>query len=553
MSDNQEKNGVQKVINTVEKTIESEVNKVKLFIGPQTLPSDVCEPYSREVLLAVLTTPQHPSTKDVKLPQPPHKIEKKKAIFGLEVPAEDDTFKYLPEWELLFQKLMNNVSGEIDFNSQWKDKEEIDKVFAEHINQYLPERRVNWGDITTDENTARFIFQGPGFMKIQPFSNYEDTALSTLYPQVYPTLQRPTYKADYSFLKQFNVMPGLENHGCVAYFSGDIYPKLLFIQNDNKLYINNDNVSTINTSNEWEYQKYVLRSAAMIYGTVFEHAGFTHLSIANSCNIAAKETLSENHILRRLLQIFTCGSAQINLAAAYLLLPEENGGFSRKGLGNDCVKNILKHGFENFEWKTFPQHIFDAGLSQSTLPIVVDGIQVWNIIEDFINKFIDSYIECQNDQILDNKIVEFWGEIRNHIPLKNNIPELVTKPILKEYLTKMIFNAIAFHTHIGEAAEYFSPYVYSWALKKDIACAPKMTLGIDFWVVMGTGTKSPMLLDNWDHMFSGDSMCDYGKQLFNDFQEELRMLAEKIDFLNTTRDWRFRNFNPRYFLSSVSI
>lgn len=529
----------------------------KEVITSQTLPSEYIEPYSREVLVAVLTYPTHVNASNVKLPLPPRQLEKTTALLGLRVPTVDDEFRYLPNYELKFQKFVNHVAGEIDFSTHWNDKKEVEQVFKDHINRYLPEKRVNWGDITTDENTARFIFQGPGFSRVEPFTEIDDLHFFTLYPDEYCSLNvKPVYKVCYAFMKNFSVMDGLERHGTNAYFSNEnSYPQLLFIENDNKIYKPFNSLSSNNSEsyNQWEYQKFVLRSAAMIYGTVVDHAGICHFTVANSCNMAAKEILPNDHILRRLLQIFTCGSAQINLVASYLLIPAQDGGFSRKGLGNEGLKSILKHGLDNYIWKSFPKQIEDQGLNNSNLPIVQDGIRIWNIIEDFIDKFVNSYIKCKDDTILDTDVLKFWERVREYIPLTNNIPLTLNKSLFKEYLCKVIFSDIAYHTHIGEAVEYFNPYYYSWAIKKNIPSAPKMTLGIDFWVVLGTGVKSPMILDNWFHMFSDQDMFAYCQALFGDFQEKLHELSQEIETENLIRKWVFRNFNPKYSLSSVSI
>ena len=63
---------------------------------------------------------------------------------------------------------------------------------------------------------------------------------------------------------------------------------------------------------------------------------------------------------------------------------------------------------------------------------------------------------------------------------------------------------------------------------------------------------SPMLLDSWNHIFNDFTLFAYANSLFEDFQERLQELAIQIDTENTNRKWRFRNFNPRYFNSSVS-
>ena len=429
----------------------------------------------------------------------------------------------------------------IDFKTSWLNKEEVDKIFNLYINKHLPEKRVHWTDTTSDESTTRFIFHGPGFMKIETFTEEDHQYLIKTYPQEYEILPQPQFKVIYDFMKNFQT----ENNGIGvnAYFTckDNEYPQLAFIEN-NELF-----APLFSDTKDWEYQKFILRSSSMIYSIIFENIGLTHLTIANSCNLASKEVLSTHSCLRRLLHIFTCGTTQMNFKNACLVLPY---GFNRLGLDN--VEKILQYGMDNFIWKTFPQHIIDAGLSNLKLPIIQDGLRVWDIIEEFVINFVNTYIDCENDKIKDIQIINFWNQLQLYFPLKNKLPLTADKTILIEYLSKFIFNVTAFNCHIGEIVEYFNPYTYSFIINKNIPCAPKMSLGINFWTNLRNINTSPMLLDSWNHIFNDFTLFAYANSLFEDFQERLQELAIQIDTENTNRKWRFRNFNPRYFNSSVS-
>ncbi len=508
------------------------LKNIRKILKNESIPNLYIDAYSKIVLFELFVNPPHTKTRDIKLPLPAKPIKTISCMLNLKCPAEDEDMKYLLKWQINLQKINNMTFSNIDFTTFWKNQEEATYIIDRYFKEYLPPTRVDFSDMTSDDATSRFIFQGMGFDHIEVITIEELLYLKNKYGL--PSVSNIKYKVCYDFMNNFSVLKGLECHGANAYFNGHKYPELLYIERKSMLYDNN--------SEEWEYLKFVLRSAAMNYGTIFHHAAFTHFSVSNACNIASRETLSKDIPLRRLLHIFTVGSAQINLAASVLLIPKYNGGFARKGLGDKGTEDIIKYGLNNHVWRSFPEQINYMELENSTLPIVVQGMRVWNVIFKFCILFVKN---CVN--LADIQIYHFWNKLEEYTLLNNKKMELNENNFII-YLSKFIFTVTAYHSHIGQAVEYFHPFFYSWALKKDTPCAPKMMTGLDYWTILGTGASSPMLLDNWDHIFAGmDSSC---LVLFHNLQDELRYISETYE---PGTKWEFQNFNPKYFLSSVSI
>lgn len=500
------------------------------ILDNEKIPSEYIDAYSKVVLFEIYTNPEHPIAKDIPLPRDPKPIKTMKCLGNIKVDSSDDDMEYLAKWEQIFQKLNNKVFPYPEFRSVWKDRDEANYVLRTYFKDYLPEKRVYWNDITSDDSTSRFIFQGMGFDMVQQASIEDIKNIVEEYGIT--DASRIVYKVCYNFMKDFHIPDEFDRHGCNAYFSADNYPKLLYIEKDNELYNSK--------SNRWEYLKFVLRSAALVYGTVFNHATFTHLTVSNACNIASREILPKDHPLRKILHIFTVGASQVNIAASVLLIPNKNGNIARKGLGDLATQEIMEYGLDNYIWRSFPEQIIHMGLTRLNLPIIHQGLKIWSIIFEFSDNFVNYCIDFENDTYVKN----FWVKLQEYTLLKNKDDEY-SKDKFITYLAKFIWVVTAYHSHIGQVSEYFDPYAYTWSLRKDIPSCSKQSLGIDFITILGTGLSSPMLLDDWNHIFENDTKL---KDQFNIFQDKLRELGN----IRNER-WPFENFNPKWFLSSVSI
>ena len=112
---------------------------------------------------------------------------------------------------------------------------------------------------------------------------------------------------------------------------------------------------------DWNHVKAVLRSSIALLVTAREHLTYTHFINATSLLFSARETLSENHPLRRFLKPHYFGTATVNNDGEKLLLPYYGlqayvFGTTAEGW-NDLVYDSLK----SFKYELFPDTLKQKG------------------------------------------------------------------------------------------------------------------------------------------------------------------------------------------------
>ena len=131
-----------------------------------------------------------------------------------------------------------------------------------------------------------------------------------------------------------------------------------------------------------------------------------------------------------------------------------------------------------------------------------------------------------------------------------DLPQHVMRDILLDTLAQLAFVVTAQHEHVGVIGEYLETpthggiRVIPGAVRVD-----KQALLCGAALMAMTSLRTPPLLSNFAPFWRTDTERSSWLQL----QSDLQGLVKTIDTRNTTREYKFKNCNPRVLECPVSV
>jgi hypothetical protein len=375
-------------------------------------------------------------------------------------------------------------------------------------------------DPESDEFLKLFISQGPGAILIK---RSETDGF---------------YHIDVNDMSQFEVRKGFIKYGGKITFDSQF--NIDSIEYDGKIYHPGDN--------HWHHVKYILRSSIIVSNTIKHHAGYLHLFCGSRVPYAL-DKLPDNHYLNIFMNPFTYN----NIPAANLAKTVLYGNrryfhrlfaFTKKGL-DDYNKYI----FDSYQYVSFREQYNTLGDIVDSSPFYIDGIDLWNVIHYYIESYLRAHYD-KNDKYIQKMLDALSKSTNNKIVIDNNLPDLAY------FFTQYIFQCTSIHEILGNhILRYtYDPRIMSTKLRWNedyTEMYPDVQTYYQTMVIaIATSiAKLPRLMDNFSFIFDNDT----DKQLFYQFNSDLKDLVKTINNRNLDRIEVYNGANPDYLEVSMSV
>lgn len=238
------------------------------------------------------------------------------------------------------------------------------------------------------------------------------------------------------------------------------------------------------------------------------------------------------------------------------------------------LKSALLDAGDQYKFQTWKEWVNKMPLPQGVkdqLPLVQDGLPLWDAIHNFVHQYIDLFYSSDSDVQKDKELQKYWrfepmpGQTQKFAP-QYEVPPL-SKNKLIDQIAQCIFDATALHNFVGNVVEYTTdPAGACFQVRpgRDM-CDLQQFIMVNSLVVT-TATDMPMLTPRGEP--GDDSWCEQMvppcmpealqiamKTIYNNFQNTLMELSNDVKNRNDSgqRYHPFWHFDPRCMKRSVSV
>lgn len=434
-----------------------------------------------------------------------------------------------------------------DDPTPWKNLEEGAKAMKIAGSKHLPEPVTEWDgvDVTSDDTIAHMCFAGLAGSRVEMVEPGSEPAKTnkTIY-----------FKADFGFMGGLGTREGYEQFGAIAYFGESL--DLV------KIYWSHAGMDVYPDSPHWNHVKWVFRCSALVGITAVEHLLENHMIYSNIGSTTSRETLPKNHPMRRLMKPFNHRTPTVNRGALHLLMPEYSLLHRTVSLTFDGVKNAFLYALKTVRYQPNPMGRFRPILKSlgDRFPFAKDGSDFYDIVHDFAASYIGIYYKDDIDLRKDHHLKIFWGDLKEYFKSSSNLPafDQITTAEFIDVFACYVFHVTGFHHVVGNVAEYLmQPNFAAARIRPMVEVSDVEASMYGLLIAIFTGSKAPLLMNNFEHLLLKDEHLEATTAVFRDFQQNLTDFSIEIDRRNVARKeegrWTYNGFDPRRMLSSVAI
>lgn len=434
----------------------------------------------------------------------------------------------------------------VDLDEQWANLTEAQRVM-EVVGERLPKNLVEWPEMRSDRAISQICFAGFAAHRLETCA--ARPGLSHACPD------DSKFFVDLTFLRGLRVRAPFERYGAAAYFDKNRHLNALFWSHGNRMLRPGDD--------GWEHVKWVFKVSLVLGVTAVDHLVGTHMIWANLLTQATKTQLGPNHPLRRLLEIHTHNTIEINAAATRTLCVRGGLVHHASALTGESVVVAQSYGVKVWDYNAMPsvhyaKRMLESGaIKAKDWPFGVDYVDYYGVVHAFMKRYVDVVYKSDAAVTKDRDLAGFFDTI--HQMRESGLPFLTNesrgaRDTLVEVLATFVSAVTGFHNHVGTVSEY---------LKSPLNAAAKIRIGETHADVQSsfqamniallTGLKAPMLLGDYSHLLEGIDNEGRAREVFESFQDNLEELRTRIESRNAARDFPCNAFNPVRLLTSVSV
>jgi len=429
------------------------------------------------------------------------------------------------------------------------------------VGRYLPAQFNTWDNLTTDEGTAVFCISGLGAMYLQAVTPASDAG------HVVP--EGAAMEVNLEYLYQYETRATWIRYGHTAYLSAPAREDAVTACSLIAIWCCQQQRLVRPGDDLWEHAKLAFRSSVGFSVTAKDHLMQLHWMRANGLHTSARETLSVDHPLRRLLKQYYYGTASINMSSKDMLMPLHQFAHRTFALSDEGWLSYFSDLFKHWKYETFPDSIAKRGLPEKFVkqwPVAVEGLALWHTFEAHVSDYLKIFYEGPDlDAAVnaDADIVAFWNHFETD-SISNapwQLPTL-TFSALVHLLTDLVWWVTAGHEFVGSIVECITPprglpaKVIDGQTDVDAQSYAQALV-----IIALTGIRQPPLMGDWTHIFHVASWPPGKAQgaldAVRNLQSELAKCADAMDDRNANRERngerKFMAFNPRILETSVSI
>eukprot|EP00967_Tisochrysis_lutea_P097416 scaffold143058_cov30-Tisochrysis_lutea.AAC.2 len=285
-----------------------------------------------------------------------------------------------------------------------------------------------WEDKLSDEALVRFCLHGLGPHRLERLPNGEGFVVRT------------------NALAPLEVRGGYGAYGGDCYIGPDFRPvKIVRMERFAGASTWAPLVERVFTpgAKGWEYAKFCFRSTLFTLVTVCDHLYGVHLQWSNVMVVAARECLSPEHPVRRLLTPYYFGTIQVNYIANHLLIPpgtlgSRNFAFTDPALQQAwrAMPTLLRDGAElkgAVSDAEFLDTIFDCGhyFAWRTadlgveLPYYTQALKYWDVTRQLVDSFLKLWFNDAAEAAADGELEDFLLQVVGSLDATMHLTQVV--------------------------------------------------------------------------------------------------------------------------------
>lgn len=399
----------------------------------------------------------------------------------------------------------------------------------------LPKPRFCWKDLSSDQAQSNIAYYGIGQLHL---SLSDDDS-------------RGEHMVDLRAMGNFKVRPSFERYGAAAYFHNRRITGIFWSHGDR---------FATPEDEQWEHIKFAWRVSLFTWVTAIDHLVHIHYIVSNALNTSLRECLPPDHPVRRLMHVSVFGASKVNCESIYTL--GVDGSFLHRAMSLEWeggMREVLDYASSSYRFQTFPELVASSDLPKNvkdTLPLFVDGLEVWKVYHGFYSSVVDMYFEDEDAVLGDQDIAEYW-RFRCVPQYMNGLPSL-SKAALVDQLTHASFGVTAQHQVAGDIVQYVTlPNGMCFQIRPghDMEDARQMTNVLA--ITASTGRTMPRFCEDWSHLLPGPAdgpeQCRKLKDLHKKLVMDLKSVGDKVEERCKEQPVAFTELNPKAFECSVSI
>lgn len=348
-------------------------------------------------------------------------------------------------------------------------------------------------------------------------------------------------------MSNYAVRDGFRKYGARMHFDNEQNPTAIFDYDKNQLVKPGDEL--------WEHAKLLVRCSILALMQVQVHLLGLHILCSNEVTLAKEKFLPPDHPIRRLLNVFTYRSNNINYSSTVVLLPELS--FLPRGVAftYDSYKELMVEGknnstiFEPFSNKDFGKPLQDLG---DEFPFMSDGLEYF----DILMKFVEEWLDHSGDNIKDDDALAFYSHVqKSTMGQKYEIPAYETKEDLCKLIAQFIWNSTALHELVGNTVGDFSQFQDGWCLRIVDNATKADAQGYLIGLILAalTSLRTPKLASAFMNYFAKGDAPPWERTVWNNFQSALKEQGQKVEEKNKSRRFPSKYFNPLQFECAISV
>jgi hypothetical protein len=528
-----------------------------------------------------------PKAEDVQPPtiyQPPCEILPQIGKFLPIVAEENGRRVFLKD---TFLKICSNQKL-VEFNERKipdRDWESVDFAvyYRETYFKQIPVPNVKFTELVSNRAMTQFGFYGLACQHMRKLCPEEDKVSQ------YPIPDGAVYIHDMSVSYSFDVRPGYEKYGAIAYFNDqfeivgiywchgqkyipavddckrcttdkEIEQKDSSIDDDNE--DDNDDeedeeheqhTESDIRAQEWAHAKWCWKTTSFAHVAVEDHLIWTHFMEANHFVLASQHHLPINHPLRLFLRQFQFNTVDVNYTAMLGLVNKY--GFIHRlwAFEYDEVVKIFQLALMKYKFRILPEFIHPSmrDLDDKYFPYCTDSLAFWCIMRKYVSSFVNIYYKTDTDLMQDTHAHGFCNALFVSLALPSPIS---TKERFVDVITQLMCSVTANHEHVGQVSDYvLSPDWVGTKLKPNKNVCQVQNYVQFLTLTLMTGLRNPGILADFSHLIPDDEHREQVVQGYRQWKQDLHDLVNAIDVRNETRIFPFESFNPRVLECSVSV
>jgi hypothetical protein len=460
--------------------------------------------------------------------------------FSTSVLGEDDMFsKYTCFEKIIGEAIRNTVIFPMIDSATHTDSDEVLRAVKLAEGQAQPSSYNTDFDMQSDESFSRIFFFGMGATLL---AAQDDSAI--------PRSDLGPFMVDIP-LQEMAVRPGFKRLGCRIYFSHDQKVSAIFDYAQTK---------TIKSGEEgWDQAKWLAKVTTFFFVTAREHLVWTHLIVSNAATRESIVHLPPNHSLRRLLTIFTYRTTEVNTSAFDALVPDHSLLHRSSAFTYPSMKKIFDSAYlASNAFEPFPERKVNSALmelvDQGKFPFVSEGIEYYQIVEDFVRDWI---ARAGEENVMDPQGKMFYEGVREASSgQKYEIPEYEGIDNIVKVVTQIIFTVTAYHELVGNVVDYTAEVDragFRISNGSNETTLDVQALMLQAVISASTSVRMPQLMSEFPNFFSAGGAPAYERKAWSLFLDKLKTQSEKVKAADAERDVEFKYFDPARFECSVSV